>query len=74
MGITGIEILASIGKNLRKPDTTKKGDAASDLSKEDDASKEAEGADIGDALRSAYEKAVSEDIPEEMLDLLGKLN
>ena len=74
MGITGIEILASIGKNLRKPDKRKNGDPAPCASKEDDASKEAEGADIGDALRSAYEEAVSEDIPEEMLDLLGKLN
>ncbi len=74
MGITGIEILASIGKNLRKPDKRKKGDTTPDLSKEDDTSKEAKGADIGDALRSAYEQAVSEDIPEEMLDLLGKLS
>lgn len=28
---------------------------------------------VGDALRSVYEKAVGEDIPQEMLDLLGKL-
>ncbi|HEV2568526.1 MAG TPA: NepR family anti-sigma factor [Sphingomonas sp.] len=28
---------------------------------------------VGDALRSVYEKAVEEDIPQEMLDLLGKL-
>lgn len=31
-------------------------------------------ADIGDALRTAYEDAVNEDIPDEMLDLLGKLD
>lgn len=30
--------------------------------------------DIGDALRSAYEDAVNEEIPSEMLDLLGKLD
>ncbi|MGP1354376.1 MAG: NepR family anti-sigma factor [Parasphingopyxis sp.] len=30
--------------------------------------------DIGDALRSAYEDAVNEEIPAEMLDLLGKLD
>ena len=30
-------------------------------------------ADVGDALRSVYERAVAEDIPPEMLDLLGKL-
>lgn len=31
-------------------------------------------AGIGRALRSVYEEAVSEDIPPEMLDLLGKLS
>ena len=30
--------------------------------------------DIGDALRSVYDDAVKEDIPSEMLDLLGKLD
>ena len=29
--------------------------------------------DVGNALRSAYQKTVNEDIPPEMLDLLGKL-
>jgi len=29
--------------------------------------------DVGDALRSAYQRTLSEDIPPEMLDLLGKL-
>ena len=29
--------------------------------------------EVGTALRSAYEQTVSEDIPQEMLDLLGKL-
>jgi hypothetical protein len=28
---------------------------------------------IGPALRSVYEKTVEEDVPQEMLDLLGKL-
>lgn len=28
---------------------------------------------VGQALRSVYEKAVDEPIPQEMLDLLGKL-
>ena len=30
--------------------------------------------DIGDALRAAYDSAVNEDIPPEMLDLLNRLN
>jgi hypothetical protein len=29
--------------------------------------------DVGHALRSVYAKTVSEDIPSELLDLLGKL-
>ena len=29
--------------------------------------------DVGNALRSVYEKAIGEGIPQEMLDLLGKL-
>jgi hypothetical protein len=29
--------------------------------------------DVGNALRSAYDRVVDEDIPPEMLDLLGKL-
>lgn len=29
--------------------------------------------EVGNALRSAYQQAVNEDIPTEMLDLLGKL-
>jgi hypothetical protein len=28
---------------------------------------------VGEALRSVYERAVGEEIPKEMLDLLGKL-
>lgn len=29
--------------------------------------------EVGHALRAAYQRAVSEEIPPEMLDLLGKL-
>lgn len=29
--------------------------------------------DVGDALKSAYDRTLREDIPPEMLDLLGKL-
>lgn len=28
---------------------------------------------VGDALRSAYQEAVDEEVPPELLDLLGKL-
>lgn len=30
--------------------------------------------DVGSALRSAYQKTVDEDVPDDLLDLLGKLN
>ncbi|WP_299329182.1 NepR family anti-sigma factor [Parasphingopyxis sp.] len=55
--------MASGGKTPGKPDDRPQG-GSGDPSK----------SDIGDALRSAYEDAVKEDIPAEMLDLLGKLD
>ena len=35
--------------------------------------KRAPAGDVGRALRSAYQRMIDEDIPPEMLDLLGKL-
>ncbi|MDQ8758203.1 NepR family anti-sigma factor [Sphingosinicella sp. LHD-64] len=35
--------------------------------------KESTPGNVGDALRSVYQRTVDEDIPPEMLDLLGKL-
>jgi hypothetical protein len=32
-----------------------------------------EGRDMGSALRSVYQKTVDEPVPDEMMDLLGKL-
>jgi hypothetical protein len=32
-----------------------------------------EPSEVGDALRTVYQRAIEEDIPPEMLDLLGKL-
>lgn len=37
------------------------------------ATKRAPVPEVGNALRSAYDQAVNEEIPAEMLDLLGKL-
>ena len=31
------------------------------------------GPEVGHALRAAYQRTIAEDIPPEMLDLLGKL-
>jgi hypothetical protein len=36
-------------------------------------SEDASGGTVGEALRSVYDETVKEDIPSEMLDLLGKL-
>lgn len=35
--------------------------------------KRPQGGDVGKALRTVYDDALKEDIPPEMLDLLGKL-
>lgn len=59
--------MASVGKNLRKPEGGESGVTSPPID-------EANGTNIGEALRSAYEETVSENIPDEMLDLLGKLN
>ena len=52
----------------KKPKAAAKGKAGSTRSPR--------GADphVANALRSAYEEAVKEDVPSEFLDLLGKLN
>ncbi len=39
-----------------------------------DADRAGSNRDVGHALRSVYAKTVSEDIPPELLDLLGKLS
>ena len=54
----------------RKADTASQPDAA-----EAPKAKKKRGSspEVGQALRAAYQQAVSEDIPPEMLDLLGKL-
>lgn len=38
------------------------------------ASREADERDIGAALRNAYQKTVEEAVPDDLLDLLGKLS
>ena len=54
-----------------KPKTAEKGKAVSAGGK-----RNARGADphVSSALRTAYEEAVQENVPQEFLDLLGKLS
>lgn len=54
----------------RKHDTD---DAQASSAKSVRTKKPAAPANVGDALRSVYQRTIDEDIPPEMLDLLGKL-
>jgi len=65
--LLGNKSLASGGKDPQEP---KDMNAPDDTTDADSASS----GDIGAALRSAYQATVNEEIPSEMLDLLGKLD
>ncbi len=52
---------------------TEKSDRKADARKSPRSSKPADAA-VGEALRSVYQKAVEERVPDEFLDLLGKLD
>lgn len=57
------------GESRRRSDNLpENGDQSAPQSKKKPASPE-----VGNALRSVYQQTVNEDIPPEMLDLLGKL-
>ncbi|MCA1749482.1 MAG: NepR family anti-sigma factor [Parasphingopyxis sp.] len=43
------------------------------VSEDKDKPHQKKGDDIGKALRSAYDRTLKEDVPSELLDLLGKL-
>jgi hypothetical protein len=70
---------AARGKNLifeDERDRRRKNEPRSETEIEDfpkSNKKRASTPEVGHALRAAYEQAVKEDIPPEMLDLLGKL-
>ena len=56
-------------RRRRKPDSP----AADDSPPAPARRKRQAAGDVGNALRAAYDRMVDEDIPPEMLDLLGKL-
>ena len=65
------------GERRRKPedagpnaDSNASGSSAPALKKQ---KKKPETPEVGNALRSAYQRTLDEDIPPEMMDLLGKL-
>lgn len=51
----------------------KKSNRGTKGSSKSDAGSSSADRDVGHALRSVYSKTVSEDIPAELIDLLGKL-
>jgi len=53
----------------RKPDD----DANSAEARRPRTKRNAQPTQVGDALRTVYQRTIDEDIPPEMLDLLGKL-
>ena len=57
-------------RRRRKPDSDDPRSSAADSRSRK--KREAPG-EVGNALRSAYQRMIDEDIPPEMLDLLGKL-
>ena len=59
------------GDRRRKSDGTIDRDEA--LDQRSKKKKRAEPTQLGDALRSIYDRTLNEDIPPEMLDLLGRL-
>ena len=57
------------GQRRRKPDSSEMPDTPRSPTKK----RRAGGSEVGDALKTVYQRTVDEDIPPEMLDLLGKL-
>ena len=58
------------GERRRKSDAEPEGSGDSRPTRN---KKKGQPGEVGDALRSVYQRAIEEDIPPEMLDLLGKL-
>lgn len=72
--VVGVKLLAfqndKEGKSGRNPDPDAK---TAGENPERRARKRPPVGEVGEALRSVYQRTVNEDIPPEMLDLLGKL-
>ena len=60
-------------KKIKRKASNESGPGTSHLAAERRVGKRAPSGEIGSALRSVYDGALNEDIPPEMLDLLGKL-
>jgi hypothetical protein len=71
--VRGIDLNFENEKDVQR---RRKSDQASDPSSAKNLKarkKGASDAEVGDALRSVYQRTVNEDIPPDLLDLLGKL-
>ncbi len=61
-------------KNIARRGKTNQGpDTRSGKDKQPSKRKSAGSAEVGNALRTVYQRTVNEDIPPDLLDLLGKL-
>ena len=60
-------------KKAKSRAETKSAGTTTNIAAERRASRRPPSGEIGSALRSVYDGALNEDIPPEMLDLLGKL-
>ena len=60
-------------KKTKRKASNESAPGTSHIAAERRGSKRAPSGEIGSALRSVYDGALNEDIPPEMLDLLGKL-
>ena len=60
-------------KKSKRKASDEAGSSKSHISAERRTARRAPSGEIGSALRSVYDGALNEDIPAEMLDLLGKL-
>ena len=66
--------MSDADRSKASPDIDKRGRSGSTGDKPRARTKGNKADDVGSALRSAYDAALSEDIPDDFLDLLGKLD
>jgi len=62
------------GKDRGKPDRVRQTDKASGHANPDKKGRKQRPADVGRALRTVYDDTLRESVPNEFLDLLGKLS
>jgi hypothetical protein len=62
------------GKDRGKPDRARNSDKPAPAASPDKKGRKQRPADVGRALRTVYDDTLRESVPDEFLDLLGKLS